>query len=137
MQYVAFLNYTIGMRVNPIMARQPGAFIEAIARLDHWEIIPGPGAPLDEFESYREFKEPASRWPAMGRELKEEFMSAFGRRLATLLGERDFVEAFQYVQAYNTGQNARTEDADRRYETCLARIRAMDKERFPKLQPMF
>jgi hypothetical protein len=136
-QYLAFLNHTIGMRVNPVVGRHPKAFIAAIARNERWEIIPAPRASLDELGANPEFKVPASDWPVLARELKEEFMSVFGRKFAVLLADPEFVEAFQYVRAYNMFEIPRSEDAGRKYETYLARIRAMEKERFPQSTPLF
>lgn len=133
MQYLGFLNRATWKRVNTIGARQPNALAAAIARLDRWEIIPAPEAPLEEFEASRAFAEPADRWPAMARALRQEFMSMLGK-IATLLGDRDFAEAYQCMSAHAPGKVARSR---RTYQACLARARQLERARFPGSPPMF
>ena len=102
--YLAFLNHTIGEWVNPAVMRQPKLFASAIARIEKWEMVPSPDAYYPEFAEAKGFKLKQPEWAAAARTIKDQFMTQFGRRMTTLLNDRQYFEAFSYVQKVNLGE---------------------------------
>jgi hypothetical protein len=110
--YLGFLNQTTGMIVNPAIMREPARFGAVIARLESWEVVPSPDAYYPEFEDEAKgFKLPREQWAAKGREIKEDFLTKFGRRTAKLLADPDYAEGMRLMQDVNAGKvemNAKT-----------------------------
>jgi hypothetical protein len=109
--YLGFLKQTTGMSVNPALMREPKQFAAVIARLETWEVVPAAGAHYPEFEEAKGFKLPRERWAARGREIREDFLAKFGRRMVQLLADPQYAAALRFVQDVNAGrieENAKT-----------------------------
>jgi hypothetical protein len=107
--YLAFLNETTGMSVNPALMREPKQFAAVIGRLETWEVVPAAGAHYPEFAEAKGFKLPRQGWAARGREIRDDFLARFGRRMAQLLADPQYAAALRFVQDVNAG---RIEDND-------------------------
>jgi TonB family protein len=86
--YLGFLNQTTGMSVNPAIMRDPARFAAVIARLEKWNVVPSADAYYPEFEEAKGFKLPRDQWAAKGAEIKEDFLTKFGRPTAKTLREK-------------------------------------------------
>lgn len=113
--YLMFLNETTGMLINPAIMRQPAQFSSVIARLEKWEIVPAAQAYYPEFAEAKGFKLPAAQWPELARTTKQGFMDAFGKRMVTLLSDKEYFEAFVFVQKVNLGEIKESKETLERY----------------------
>lgn len=113
--YLMFLNETTGMSINPAIMRQPAQFSSVIARLEKWEIVPAAQAHYPEFAEAKGFKLPAAQWPELARKTKQGFMEAFGKRMVTLLSDKEYFEAFIFVQKVNLGEIKESKETLERY----------------------
>ncbi len=111
-----FLNETTGMLINPAIMRQPAQFSSVIARLEKWEIVPAAQAHYPEFAEAKGFKLPAAQWPELARKTKQGFMEAFGKRMVTLLSDKEYFEAFVFVQKVNLGEIKESKETLERYQ---------------------
>ena len=114
--YLMFLNETTGMLINPAIMRQPAQFSSVIARLEKWEIVPAAQAHYPEFAEAKGFKLPAVQWPELARTTKQGFMEAFGKPMATLLNDKEYFEAFVFVQKVNLGEIKESKETLERYK---------------------
>ena len=113
--YLMFLNETTGMSINPAIMRQPAQFSSVIARLEKWEIVPAAQAYYPEFAEAKGFKLPPAQWPELARKTKQGFMDAFGKRMVTLLSDKEYFEAFVFVQKVNLGEIKESKETLERY----------------------
>jgi TonB family protein len=113
--YLMFLNETTGMSINPAIMRQPAQFSSVIARLEKWEIVPAAQAHYPEFAEAKGFKLPAAQWPELARKTRQGFMEAFGKPMVTLLSDKEYFEAFVFVQKVNLGEIKESKETLERY----------------------
>jgi len=102
--YLGFLNQTTGVAINPAIMRLPAAFTSVIARLERWDVVASRRAFYPEFAEAKGFRVPEAEWPALARRTKQGFMDQFGKRMVTLLGDKQYFEAFSFVQRVNLGE---------------------------------
>jgi len=132
--YLGFLRQTIGDSINPAVMREPATFAAVVKRLEQWEIVPSPQAFYPEFETKPKLKLPPEQWPSHAASLRKEFMSVFGRQ-ARLLNDREYFEAFRFVQAMNFGEVPSTSENKARFEKSMAAMAAAEKRLFPEPEP--
>jgi hypothetical protein len=125
--YLSFLNQTIGESLNPAIMGEPKLFAAVIRRLESWDVVPSPQAYEPEFQPTPRLKLERASWPAKAQSLKDDFMSHFGHRYATLLNDQAYFEAFQFVQGVNLGK------IDARDAKSRARLTEMN-ERMAKIE---
>jgi protein TonB len=114
--------------------REPATFAAVVKRLEQWEIVPSAQAFYPEFEAKPKFKVPPEQWPSHAASLRKEFMSVFGRQ-ARLLNDREYFEAFRFVQAMNFGEVPSTPENKARFDKSLAAMDAAEKRLFPEPAP--
>jgi len=102
--YLGFLNQTTGEAINPAILRLPAAFTSVIARLEQWDVVASRRAFYPEFAEAKGFKISEADWPELARRTKQGFMDQFGKRMVTLLGDKQYFEAFSFVQRVNLGE---------------------------------
>jgi TonB family protein len=124
--YLGFLNETTGMTVNPAVMRQPKMFASAISRVDAWNIAPSTQAYYPEFANAKGFKLPPPQWAQAARAIKERFLAEFGRPMSALLNDREYFEAFSYVQRINLGEIELTAATSERFEESLKTMAAAE-----------
>jgi hypothetical protein len=129
--YLAFLKETTGMTVNPALMREPAQFAAVIARLETWEVVPAAGAHYPEFEEAKGFKLPRERWAARGREIREDFLAKFGRRMAKLLADPDYAAAVRFVQDVNAGRIEENDSSRRQMQANREKMAAAEARMFP------
>jgi hypothetical protein len=129
--YLAFLKETTGMSVNPAVMREPKQFAAVIARLERWEVVPAAGAYYPEFEEAKGFKLPREGWAARGREIREDFLAKFGRRMVQLLADPQYVAALRYVQDVNAGKIDENDKTRALMETHRETMAAAEARLFP------
>lgn len=132
--YLGFLRQTIGESVNPAVMREPATFAAVVKRLEQWEIVPSPQAFYPEFESKPKFKVPPEQWTSHAASLRTEFMSVFGRQ-SRLLNDREYFEAFRFVQAMNFGEVPSTSENQARFAKSMAAMESAEKRLFPEPEP--
>jgi hypothetical protein len=133
--YLAFLKQTTGQSVNPAIMREPRQFAAVISRLEKWDVVPSPDAYYPEFEDARGFKLPRERWAARGREIKEDFLAQFGRRMAKLLADPAYAAALRFVQDVNSGKVEMTDKTRAQMEASLEAMEAAEARMFPEEKP--
>jgi TonB family protein len=132
--YLGFLLQTIGMSVNPAIMREPKMFASVVTRLDRWEIVPSRDAFYPEFPASTKLKLPPEKWPETAAIIRKNFMSVFGRQ-ARLLNDREYFEAFRFVQSMNLGEVSSTPENRARFEKSMAAMEAAEKRLFPEPEP--
>ena len=129
--YLGFLRQTIGASVNPAIIREPAHFTAVINRLDRWDLVPSRQAFYPEFESAK-FKTAPDTWAASAATIKDGFMQQFGRRMARLLNDPEYFDAFRFVQAMNLGELPATPANRARLEKSMAAMDAAERRLFPR-----
>jgi TonB family protein len=130
--YLGFLKQTIGMSVNPAIMREPAQFAAVMTRLEQWEVVPAADAYYPEYERTPRIKLPRARWAARGRDIKEDFLTKFGRRTVRLLADPEYLEALRFIQDLNHGK-VELSDANRtRMNASLATMAAAEARVFPE-----
>jgi hypothetical protein len=129
--YLAFLKETTGMSVNPALMREPKQFAAVIARLEAWEVVPAAGAHYPEFEEAKGFKLPRERWAPRGREIKEDFLATFGRRMTQLLADPEYAAALRFVQDVNAGKIDENDSTRRQMQSSRETMAAAEARLFP------
>ena len=129
--YLGFLRQTIGMSVNPAIMREPAMFNAVVKRLEKWEIVPSRDAFYPEFPANTKLKLPSEKWPDTAAGIKKNFMSVFGRQ-ARLLNDKEYFEAFRFVQAMNFGDVPSTPENRARFDKSMAAMEAAEKRLFPE-----
>jgi TonB family protein len=125
--YLMFLNETTGMSVNPAIMRQPAQFSSVIRRLEKWEIVASPQAYYPEFAEAKGFKLPAPQWSELARTTKQSFMEAFGKPMVTLLNDKEYFEAFVFVQKVNLGEIPESKETIERFTKAEERMDAIER----------
>jgi hypothetical protein len=129
--YLGFLRETIGMSVNPAIMREPARFAAVIDRLDRWELVPSRQAFYPDFESAKGFKMPAETWAKSAAAIKDRFMTQFGRRYARLLNDREYFDAFRFMQAMNLGELPMNKANGERLQKSMATMETIERRLFP------
>jgi TonB family protein len=129
--YLGFLNELTGMIVNPALMREPARFAAVIARLEKWDVVPSADAYYPEFEEAKGFKLPREKWAATGAEIKEDFLTKFGRRTAKLLADPEYAEAMRFVQDANTGKIEMNAKVRARMQASLKKMDDLEARLFP------
>jgi hypothetical protein len=128
--YLGFLRQTIGMSVNPAIMREPARFTAVMDRLDRWDLVPSRQAYYPEFEPAK-FKTAPDTWAASAATIKDGFMQQFGRRMARLLNDPEYFEAFRFVQAMNLGELPGTPANREKFQKSMAAMEAAERRLFP------
>ncbi len=129
--YLAFLKETTGMSVNPALMREPKQFAAVIARLETWDVVPAAGAHYPEFEEAKGFKLPREQWAARGREIREDFLARFGRRMMQLLADPQYAAALRFVQDVNAGKIEENAQTRAQMQASRATMTAAEARLFP------
>jgi hypothetical protein len=130
--YLGFLSQLTGMTVNPAIIREPAKFAAAMARLEVWEVAPAKDAFYAEFEDEAKgFKLPREQWAAKGQEIKEDFLTKFGRPMAKLLADPDFAEGMRLVQDINMGKVEMNAKTRVQMKASIDKMAAVEARHFP------
>ena len=132
--YLGFLRQTIGESINPAVMREPATFAAVVKRLEQWEIVPSRDAYYPELNLTPKLKIPPEKWPETAAGIRKSFIDVFGRQ-AKLLNDREYFEAFRFVQAMNFGDVPSTPENRARFEKSMAAMEAAEKRLFPEPEP--
>lgn len=116
--YLAFLNDTIGHKVNPTLMASPRDFSAAIDRLEPWDPVPAKDANYPK-KDYGAYAVPEKDWPALASSIKEDFMANFGRKMKNFFKDPKNAEAFRTVQDFNFKKTPDTPENRKKYEAAM------------------
>jgi hypothetical protein len=133
--YLMFLKGTTGMGVNPAIMREPSQFAAVIARLETWEVVPSPDAYYPDFAEAKGFKLPRQRWAARAREIKEDFLTKFGRRVAKLLADPEYAKALRFVVDARFGTTEPDDKTMAQIEASFQTMNAIEARLLPGERP--
>jgi TonB family protein len=88
--------------------------------------VPSTQAYYPELPAAKTLKLPQAEWAGAARTIKDSFLNEFGRPMSALLNDREYFEAFSFVQKVNLGEIELTEATHERFEESLKAMAAAE-----------